>query len=128
MTGAKPSRPAVGQRWRFDGRERAREFEAVEIIGRSPDTRVRLRNVDGGDGRVVEWHRLRAAYVYLGDFSVPEGYSVHKIEMGPGGHCYRTPAGNVIGGTQMDPWTWKRARDEAAEHAATNSTSGWKKA
>lgn len=115
-----PDKPAKGQRWRYDGKERAREFEVVDLHG-AAELRVRLRNVDGGDGRVVEWYRLRTAYVYLGDFAVPVNYSIHELMIGPGGHCFRDPFGYIEGPPEGRRWTWKQARDAAVEHAATNS-------
>lgn len=121
--GTTPPRPVAGQRWRFEGQTKESTWQVVDPKDWSH--RVVLRKVHGdiakGELRYVEWARLVMAYTYLGDFSVPEGYSVHKIEMGPGGHCFKTPAGNVHGGTQMEPWTWKQARDAAAEHSRRTS-------
>jgi hypothetical protein len=115
----KPDRPAVGQRWRFT----ANVWEVEDP--KNKGGRVVLRQVQGdmpkGQKRSVEWDRLHRAYEYLGDFTVPAGYSIHTIEMGPGKHCYKTPAGNVHGPPRGTSWTWKQARDAAAEHATANT-------
>lgn len=116
----KPLRPAKGQRWHFDGRTKESTWE-VEEDPNNWAKQVTLRKVEGdvarGEKRHVYWDRLVLVYTYVGDFSVPEGYTIHKVGLALGGHCYKTPAGNVVGGTQSDPWTWKRARDEAVAHA-----------
>lgn len=121
----KPDRPAVGQRWRFT----ANTWE-VEDPKNKEGGRVVLRQVQDdipkGEKRSVEWDRLCLVYEYLGDFSVPEGYSIHGV-LGWMGHCFKTPAGNVHGPPRGTSWTWKQARDAAvAEFKRGKPPPGYK--
>lgn len=110
----KPDRPTKGQRWRYT----ANVWEVEEPRGRFD--RVVLRQVQGdttkGQKRSVEWDRLHKAYEYLGDFALPEGYTIHAVSARY--HCFRDPHGYVEGAPRGQGWTWKQARDAAVQHAA----------
>lgn len=117
----KPDRPAKGQRWRYDGRDKARTFEVAEVLGKRPDEIVRLKAIEGtATHRTVEWSRLwlHEKYTYLGDFSVPEGYKV--LAVGPRYHCFRDPHGYAEG---QPGWSWQDARAAAVRHAEAAKTS-----
>lgn len=105
----KPDRLALGQRWAFN--ESTWEIEEMD------STTAMLREIEKsgrrGRRRGVDRESFYRRYTYVGEFAVPKGYVIHKIEMGPGGHCYRTPAGNVHGGQPGTRWSWKQARDAA---------------
>ncbi len=124
----KPDRPAKGQRWRYTANVyTANVWEVEEPRGRFD--RVVLRQVQGdaakGEKRSVEWDRLHKVYEYLGEFSLPEGYSIHAVSKRY--HCFRDPFGYVEGPPQGQGWTWRQARDAAVEHAKTNSPGRRKK-
>lgn len=105
---------ALGQRWTF--KDRTWEIEELR------SGRVRLRRIfedsRAGESRTLDADTMRKRYSYIGEFSLPKGYMVGRIVHGPGGHCYKTPAGNVHGAQPGVTWTWKQARDAAVEHSA----------
>lgn len=110
-----PPRPALGQRWRRDGRlfEVAKRLDGAAVL-LDLDTRTR---------RAVRWERLVLAYEYLGDWSVPEGYQIQRAHL-VGGWIYVDPHGHAEGPEPGCRWTWQQARDAARADAARRSRGG----
>lgn len=113
-----PAKLEVSQRWTF----KDRTWQIVQLAPEHATLRRVYDNERLGELRTVDRERLRCHYTYVGEFAVPEGYSIHKIEFGAGGHCYKTPAGNVNGPPAGQKWTWRQARDAAAEHARSSNS------
>ena len=117
-----PRTIAIGQRWTWKRRDGAvATFEVTSVLRfESGEERAYLRNISTGDCRWVDRRRLRERYTFEGDYSIPPGFRIVECD-NPRGHYFVDPFGHVEGPPPGQTWTWKQARDAAAEYARASS-------